>query len=385
MPGGLPQWSWRDGVDVLVVAVLAWSVLQLVRRTQARQALLGLVMLGVLYLVAREVELQLTAAILQGFFAVLVLILVVVFQDDLRRFFEQIATWGRRRRAPDPTGVNDLLVRAVARLAASRTGALFVLPGRDPLERHLSGGLPLGGEVSEPLLLSLFDPSSPGHDGAVVLRGRKVERFAVHLPLSADHAQLGARGTRHAAALGLAERTDALCVVVSEERGTVSVARQGGLRTLWQPQELSGELVRFEAAVAPPGTRRASTLRWREAALALGIAVALWLLFVPGSTVDEASFPAPVVVEKIPDEYELEAVEPAEVEITLSGPRRLLVLAGGRRCQVRVDALLARLGRRTFRLGKEDVDHPEGLEVVRVRPDSVRVSLRRRADAAPPG
>jgi uncharacterized protein (TIGR00159 family) len=384
MPGGLLQWTWRDGVDVLVVAVLAWSVLQLVRRTQARQALLGLVMLGVLYLVARAIRLQLTAAILQGFFAVLVLILVVVFQDDLRRFFEQIATWGRPRRVADPAGVNDMLVRAVARLAGSRTGALVVLPGRDPLERHLSGGIPLGGEMSEPLLLSLFDPSSPGHDGAVVLRGRKVERFAVHLPLSADHAQLGARGTRHAAALGLAERTDALCVVVSEERGTVSVARQGGLRTLWQPQELSGELVRFEAAVAPPGSRRARTLRWREAALALGVSIALWLLFVPGSALDEATFPVPVVVEKIPAEYELEAVEPAEVDVTLSGPRRLLVLAGGR-CEVRVDALLARLGRRTFRVGEDDVEHPEGLEVVRVRPDSVRVSLRRRADAAPPG
>jgi DNA integrity scanning protein DisA with diadenylate cyclase activity len=96
--------------------------------------------------------------------------------------------------------------------------------------------------VSEPLLLSLFDPGSPGHDGTVLLRGSAVERFAVHLPLSADHAALGPGGTRHAAALGLAERCDAICLVVSEERGTVSVARDGQIRTLARPEDLLLEL-----------------------------------------------------------------------------------------------------------------------------------------------
>jgi hypothetical protein len=163
------------------------------------------------------------------------------------------------------------------------------------------------------------------------------------------------------------------------------VAREGQLRTLRQPQELYGEIARFEAEVASGAAPAGAPVRWRDAAAAVGLAAALWILFVPGSTVGQATFAAPVVVEKIPAEYELEAIEPAEVQVTLSGPRRLLYLGGGQRCEVRVDALLARLGRRTFRIEEDAVEAPEGLEVVRVRPESVRVSLRRRDDAAAAG
>src|SRR5262249_56151173 len=119
--------------------------------------------------------------------------------------------------------------------AAAGLGALFVLPRPEPIEGHVGGAIPLGGRISEPLLLSIFDASSPGHDGAVILRGSQLERFAVHLPLSVNRAALGAGGTRHAAALGLSERCDATCIVVSEERGTVSVARDGAIRLLARP------------------------------------------------------------------------------------------------------------------------------------------------------
>ena len=171
-----------DLVDVLVVAALVWLALRYLRRTRAGPALLGLAMLGGVYLVANWFSLELTAALFQAFFAVLVLVMVVVFQDDLRRFFEQIGALGSRRRnreqrAPDSL---DVVARAVARLAASHTGALIVIAGREPMERHLEGGIALAGRLSEPLLLSLFDTSSPGHDGAAILRGALVERFATH-------------------------------------------------------------------------------------------------------------------------------------------------------------------------------------------------------------
>ncbi|HEY5658382.1 MAG TPA: diadenylate cyclase, partial [Myxococcota bacterium] len=171
-----------DLIDMVMVAVLLWSGMLLLRRTRARMALAGLGILGIVYLVARQIGLKVTAGILQGFFAVLVIVVVVVFQDDLRRFFEQIASWGLRRRAqPPPPGVSDLVARTVTRLAASRTGALLVFPGIEDLGPHLEGGISLRGELSEPLLLSLFDASSPGHDGAVVIRNQVLERFAAHL------------------------------------------------------------------------------------------------------------------------------------------------------------------------------------------------------------
>ncbi len=372
----------RDLADVAVVAVLVWFGLVFLRQTRARMALIGLSMLGVVYLAARTLGLELTAALLQGFFAVVVLVLVVVFQDDLRRFFEQIATVGLRRRAgmvPNP--VQDLLVRCAARLAATRTGALIVLPGREPLDRHIEGGILLRGNVSEPLLLSLFDKHSPGHDGAVIVSGRTVERFAVHLPLSADHAQVGPGGTRHAAALGLAERADALCIVVSEERGTVSVAVEGQLRTLRRPEDLTPELRRFLAEPAAeargPARRRRLRAVWRDAAVAIGIALGLWVVFVPGSTIGQATFEAPVEVDNMPEGWTIDTVEPGEVAVTLSGPRRSLYLASRGELAVQVDALLVQLGRRTFSIGPDSVRHPEGLSVVQIDPQAVKISVSR--------
>lgn len=377
-----------DLVDIGVVAALAWVGLRLVRRTRARPALLGLATLGAIYLAARQLGLGLTAAIFQAFFAVLVLVLVVVFQDDLRRIFEQVGAWVSRRRAEESgAGPGEVLVRAVEQLAATRTGALIVVPGREPIDRHVEGGIELDGRVSEPLLLSLFDASSPGHDGAVVLERDRVARFAVHLPLSADREQLAGVGTRHAAALGLSERTDALSIVVSEERGTISIATGGRLRPIERPRALAIELRKH---LRPVDTERAARgwlqPRFRDALLAIGIAAGLWVVQVPGSVVTEVEVEAPVLVEKLPPELRLEKIEPERVRVRLTGRRRDLVLARNGEVEVRVDVLLARLGRRTFAISPAMVEHPEGLEVTSIRPDRVKISIGKAeiAEAPPP-
>jgi uncharacterized protein (TIGR00159 family) len=380
---------WLDLVDIATVGVLLWLAIRFVRRTRGRRALTGLTLLGGVYLLARALDLQLTASLFQGFFAVLVLVIVVVFQEDLRRLFEQLGTLRRgSARARRGVDVNDVIVRAVARLAATRVGALIVLPQREPIESHVEGGIPLDGRLSEPLLLSIFDPSSPGHDGAVVLRGPQIERFAVHLPLSVNRAALGPGGTRHAAALGLSERCDATCVVVSEERGTVSVARDGVIRVLARPQDLAQEL--FAARGARESSEGGDSRQpwWRDragvdAALAAAGALALWLVFVPGSALTEVTVDARVKVTNLPDDLELESVDPAEVKVTLRGLRRDLVLSEPDQVTVRVDGFLARMGRRTFALAEDSVRRPETLDVVALHPDRVKVSVRPAA-AAPP-
>ena len=378
---------WLDLVDIATVGVLLWLAIRFVRRTRGRRALIGLTLLGGVYLLARALDLQLTASLFQGFFAVLVLVIVVVFQEDLRRLFEQLGSLrrggSRERRGVD---VADVIVRAVARLAATRVGALIVLPHREPIESHVEGGIPLDGRISEPLLLSIFDPSSPGHDGAVILRGAQLDRFAVHLPLSVNRAALGAGGTRHAAALGLSERCDATCIVVSEERGTVSVARDGAIRVLARPQDLALDLL--AARGARESEERPSW--WRDRAgvdgvLAAAGALALWLVFVPGSALTEVTVPAAVKVTNLPDDLEIESVEPTEVQVTLRGLRRDLVLSDPDQVSVRVDGFLARMGRRTFAISEDSVRRPDPLDVVAVHPDRVKVSLRPAAGAAGAG
>jgi hypothetical protein len=257
------------------------------------------------------------------------------------------------------------------------------------VEGHVEGGLELDARVSEPLLLSIFDPHSPGHDGAVVINGDRLVRFSVHLPLSTNRAQLGQRGTRHAAALGLSERTDALCLVVSEERGTVSVAEGGRLRTLRAPYEAAEMIRAFLRRTAPlPGRRgprivRRMIERWREGLLALPIAAFLWFLAVPGATVVEIQRETPIRVSGVPASHELDAVSPSSVRVTLSGRRRDVYFLGPDDVQVRVDATLVELGRRTFQLTPANVRHPESIEVRTVEPDSVKISLSERAPARP--
>jgi len=378
----MPELRITDVVDVAIVAFMLWATLAWLRRARARIALAGGASAAGAYLLARQPELAMTVWILQGFFAVLVIVLVVVFQEDLRRLFEQIAIWGLRREPPSaPPDAVDALVGAVRRLVAQRCGALFVIPGREPLDRHVAGGVPLGGLVSEPLLLSLFDPHSPGHDGAVSIEGDRVTRFAVHLPLSTDHAQLGMGGTRHAAALGLAERADALCIVVSEERGTVSIARDGRLRTLAGPELLAREIRRFLADRWPkqaPRRSRAMELlrRWPEALFAVGTSAGLWLLLVPGATVAQYQRRLPVEVENLPAGYALESVEPTEVEVVLRGRRRDVYLALQQdKLSIKVDALLVQLGRRTFDVGPEQVEHPDSVTPVSVAPARVKLNV----------
>jgi DNA integrity scanning protein DisA with diadenylate cyclase activity len=381
MDSSLP-FGWAQLVDVLAVTAVLWALLVWLRRARARLAFVGVAIAGGAFLLARLAGLQLTAWVFQGFFAVLVIVLVVVFQEDLRRLFEAIAVFGLRRRPSLATsGALDTLVRVCMRLAETRTGGLIVLPGSEPVERHLEGGIELNGRLSEPLLLSLFDPSSPGHDGAVLVVGDRVSRFAIHLPLSTNQEALGPRGTRHAAGLGLSERTDALCIVVSEERGTISVAEHGVLRQVQAP-ELAADLGRFVQTGAPsaaPTVHRSLLSYWREGLLAVSLAAALWLVRVPGSNVVEVVRVAPVKVEKLPKGYELESVTPAQVEVTLSGLQRDLLLRAGETPEVRIDALLAQLGRRTFQVTPDEIQVPPGVRVLAVSPSEVRISLRENA------
>lgn len=377
----------RDLLDVVIVGALLWGGLVWLRRPRARLAIPALLIVAAVYLAAGRLGLRLTAGILQGFFAVLVIVLVVVFQEDLRRLFEQISAWGLRRRpSTPPPRTSESIARAVIRMAGSHTGALLVFPGHEPLERHLEGGIPLHGAISEPLLLSIFDSSSPGHDGALLIAGDFVERFAVHLPLSTNSRALGEAGTRHAAALGLAERTDALCVVVSEERGTVSIARDGHLRRLREPQAVQREIQRFVEELRPPpiaasrwkGLRRS----WREGLAGFATALVLWGLLVPGATYVEVERTATVEIENLPPGWIVDTVDPSEVQVAVRARRRDLVLADRNAFRVPLDALLVQLGRRTFEIEPRSVAHPPGVEVLAVTPPKVRLQVHEAEPAA---
>ncbi|MGH7824249.1 MAG: diadenylate cyclase [Candidatus Binatia bacterium] len=374
-------------IDIVVVAVLLYTVIVWARRTRAAFIIRGIVILGGIYIIARQLELQMTAWIFQGFFAVFLVLIVVIFQEEIRQMFERIAVWSlthSRTPALGSTTVN-VLVRAIVDFTKEHTGALIVIRGNDPLERHLTGGIALDGNLSEPLLKSLFDPSSPGHDGAVVVENNQISRFAVHLPLSRNTGQLAPMGTRHRAALGLAELTDALCIAISEERGIVSVARDSRMKEVENFQEIQTTIQKFLNDKFPteePGTGRTAWLsffrkNWMAKAVAVSLAVGFWYVFVPGSKIVAVSYEIPVTIQNLPSDLQVEEVEPTAVSATFTGPRRAFYLFEPQRLRVTVDVSLAELGRRTFSISEQNIRYPEDLTLQQLKPSTVRLSVRK--------
>src|SRR4030095_9613676 len=286
-----PTITFAEVVDIIFVAVALHNRLRWARQTRAAFVVRGILILGGIYIIARYLDLQMTAWVFQGFFAIFLIMIVVIFQEELRQFFERIAVWSLARKRVPALGsqTSDILVRTLSDLAKEHVGALIVIRGNDPLERHITGGIPLNGKLSGPLLKSIFDPHSPGHYGAVLVEQDLIARFAAHLPLSKDLRQLANVGTRHSAALGLAELTDALCIVVSEERGRISVARNSRLHAISNPQELGLQLQQFLHEKYPPAAEQKwvsmALLKenWLAKVVTVCLASGLWYVLCTGA------------------------------------------------------------------------------------------------------
>lgn len=243
-------------LDTLLVVLVLFSLLRLVACSRTRILARG-ALLAVLVLLRPFPALSLLA---RGALLAILVATPVLFETELRRMLERLGRVGGRggaSRAEVTGGLVPALMRAIERLSADQTGALIVLEGEVPLDAIVETGVRLNVEVSSELLEAIFYPNNPLHDGAAVLRGARIRAAACVLPLSAR--RLGRLGTRHRAALGLTEQSDALTIVVSEQRGTVSLAQDGALQYKQGPgngSDSAALLVRGRAPGALPGLER---------------------------------------------------------------------------------------------------------------------------------
>jgi diadenylate cyclase len=365
--------DWEQLADTVLTAILFWGLIRVLRnRRHSYRTLVGVVVLGLMHVAARTVGLELASSALLGLFATCTLVFALGLQEDVRRALGGLSL---SRGPAISEAVLDVLVPATEHMAERKVGALIVLPGREPLLPHINGGVRVDAVLSEPLLLSLFDPGSPGHDGAVIIRGGKVDCFAAHLPLSTDEKELAGRGTRHASALGLSDRTDAICIVVSEERGQISIARGGHLRVVDEGglRRAIGRHLRGDR-IAPE--QPSLLMRTMEVALALSAAAVLWFAVVPGGVVVSRTVRVPVNVENLPEGYQLED-GPPHVDVTLSGARRALYLLGDQEVEVSVDAWFVGEGKRSFAIRRNDVTVPPDLTVLDVYPRRLDLRVHR--------
>ncbi|MCB9527897.1 MAG: diadenylate cyclase CdaA [bacterium] len=235
-------------LDVVIIFYIIYRVLLIIKGTRAVPMLVGITAIAVLYGLSQEGYLNLPTFnwLLEQFIGNILIILVVLFQADIRR---ALASFGRAQiltsfRTSEGAQVIDELVKATTSLADRRIGALVVIEREADLSPYLEESTRIEAKLSKELLYSLFVPErqNPLHDGAVVVRNGRIQAAGVFLPMSVNPAIDRALGTRHRAALGLSEETDAVIIVVSEERGAVSLAHEGELMPDLSPSELRDNL-----------------------------------------------------------------------------------------------------------------------------------------------
>jgi len=378
---------WQDIIDIAFNSYILFRLYALFRGTDAFRVLIGIAFLWLLQRIAVSMGLILTSWMMEGIIAVAALIVIVVFRNEIRSVFRVRNIWAilwglPQKQAKTPI---NIIAESVFSLAQNRIGALIVLPGREDLEEVVQKGLPWDGKISTEMIKSIFWPNNPVHDGAAIIRGNRVVEVSAILPLSHRKDLPSVYGTRHRAAAGLSEITDALVIVVSEERGTVTVTRGLDVHNIHSERDLELLLKRHL------GIRedQASHLKKRRIELVAGAVVSVLIVSVVWFSISRG-FDA-IKTYEIPIEYasrnpklELLNSSAASVRLYLSGSGALLRSIRPEQVRVRIDLSNAISGTNTFAITHDHLSIPPGLSLKEVRPMVVDVTLDERTQKTLP-
>lgn len=276
--------SIREIFDLLFVAGGIYFILFFIKQSRSYVLAYSVGTLTFFVFLIQFFKLNLAQQLLQILGPLILFIFVVVFQRELRQFFDWIFVSTRRLTFTNRHILSEdssfVITKTIQELAEKKIGALVVFPGELPLEGVVEGGFVLDGRISGPLVLSLFDQSSPGHDGAMIIDNNRIKKFGAHLPLAENYSSFQKTGTRHRAAAGVTEKSDSLAVVVSEERGEISIAEHGKLEKIVEPHVLEDRISKFISQTK----KQELSFFWqvfliqnlRLKVLALVLAVVLW-------------------------------------------------------------------------------------------------------------
>ena len=240
---GLGQFGWNDLIEVTIIAYFFYRLLLLLRRTQAMRMVWGLVVLGLFGMFANLVGFQTLDWLLSNVYAYIVIAIIVLFQNEIRRLLTQLGRTAyfrsMRRGVIDPI---DEIVTAAVGMGANHHGAIIVFEREMSLSQYAEGGIALDATASYDLCVSIFNPGAPLHDGAVIMRQGRVAAAACFLPLTRNPQLSRELGSRHRAAIGISEETDCVALVVSEETGKISIVFDGQLSRGLDPVALAERL-----------------------------------------------------------------------------------------------------------------------------------------------
>jgi DNA integrity scanning protein DisA with diadenylate cyclase activity len=377
--------DWRVILDVILIAAALYFLYRTLLRLGTWKIVTGIFLAMIIFIAANILDLKGINWIYSNLSQVAVIALIVIFQPELRKVFERAASLGGKKLDRSGPALAALYGDAAFALAEQRRGAILVLPGRDPIKRWLTGGFDLNADPTLPIILSIFDTNSPGHDGAVVIENGKLARYGVRLPISKTGRLSEEFGTRHHAAMGLSEVTDALAIVVSEERGTVKGFLDGRAENIRDQKQLTRQIISHWEKTASSAIEIQEYRKRRKLMPEMAISLALALVFystviVSKMEIREKAFTAPVEYVAVPENLALTGDKPTEIKLQLTGPKSDLDKINPANLNVKIDLSQAKAGGQVFVVSKENIALPRGVKLVNANPSSISLSLEEIAE-----
>jgi len=372
--------SWRAVLDIFLIAAGLFFLYRTLLRLGTWKIVAGILVAMAVFFVASVMDLKGIEWIFSNISQVAVIALIVLFQPELRKILEQTASVKRSEPLDLDEKLSRLVVDALLKLAQQRRGAIVVFPGKEPIQEWLSGGFILDANPSLPLIMSIFDPNSPGHDGALIITNGKFSRFGVRLPVSQSSKLPDEYGTRHHAAMGLVEKSDALVFIVSEERGSLSIFHKGRMRQVGDPEEMVKIIIsHWKDMTSFPVVFPKGKARWPvflQIFASLVLAAFFWsTLAVSQGEILEKVITVPVEYTASSPNLTLVGNKAEEVRLHLSGPKSALDTVNPSYTIVKIDLSKGVPGKQSFIITRENIQLPKDIHLLDVVPSSFELTL----------
>jgi uncharacterized protein (TIGR00159 family) len=376
----LNLFRWQDGLDILILTFVFYRLYLWLRKKKALRMILAILALPFYYLIAQWIDLPLSVWGLKNLWAVILLVLVVIFQQEIREVLGSITLptflFGKPERLPSKR--LDKIVEAAFQMVEKGIGGLIVLQGGDDLDEFIHGKTFLDAEINEDMLISIFNPQSPLHDGAVIIWGDRIQYVTALLPVSQSPSFPKEWGTRHRAGVGITEVSDAECIIISEERREVLLAYRGKV----EKKERKDDLKKSLSDLPSISEEKEMEMRWPkklfndlpQKALFLFLVCLLWI-FVVGIRQGEISFNPPIEYYSIPQNLEMIGEPPKEIKVRLRGSQKLLSAVNPDHLRVQVDLSNAHSGINQISLSETNINVPSGISVTHFYPRTIKVQL----------
>lgn len=371
--------TWQAILDIALITAGLFFLYRTLVRLGTWKILVGILVAFLVFALANILNLEGIEWIFQNLSHVAVIAMIVIFQPELRKLLEKVVSLQKKKSSSGDDEVVRMVALSLWRLAEQKRGAIIVYPGREPIQERLSGGHRLAADASLPLIMSIFDPNSPGHDGAMIIEDNRLTHFGVRLPMSQTARLPEDYGTRHHAAMGLAEQTDALVLVVSEERGVVSSFRNGTMKPLGSVDEIAAAIRTHNTEENFLDIERLGHLNRRTfipLVVSLVIAAVFWTTLITfNRQVVTKSLTLPLEYSSPGEGLLVIGDKAEEVRVQLAGPKSEIDSFVMSQPTVKVDVSGMVEGKQTILLTGENLGLPDRLSFVGSSPAQIVLTL----------